>query len=448
MRGAIVGMTTSLARQNARKRHDSAPFLPSNSLLLGLGQPPARPALPPFSQSARCHVTHLPVALGHLGALCLPTGGAFVHRKRSARAAVVALAALIALGTAVAASGGGSQSRDDGDDSRAEPLVIGHRGASGYRPEHTLAAYKLAIEMGADYIEPDLVSTEDGVLVARHESEIGATTNVESDPEFAARRKTKTIDGVTITGWFTEDFTLAELKTLRAEERIPQLRPTNQAFDGLERIPTLQEVIDLAKEEGVGIYPETKHPTYFRRHRPLARGAARRDAERERLHEAQLARVHSVLRGQEPQGIEPNDQGADRPADQRRRQTVGLRARERPEDLCRPRDAAGLREVASYADGIGPNKNLLVPRDSSNRLLPPTQLARNARRADLVVHPWTFRRENSFLPEDFRQGNPTSPVYMLATGDFPAELELFYRLGIDGLFTDNPDVAVAVRATS
>jgi glycerophosphoryl diester phosphodiesterase len=127
-----------------------------------------------------------------------------VHRKRSARAAVVALAALIALGTAVAASGGGSQSRDDADDSRAKPLVIGHRGASGYRPEHTLVAYKLAIEMGADYIEPDLVSTQDGELVARHENEIGATTNVESDPEFAARRKTKTIDGVTITGWFTE----------------------------------------------------------------------------------------------------------------------------------------------------------------------------------------------------------------------------------------------------
>jgi glycerophosphoryl diester phosphodiesterase len=185
-----------------------------------------------------------------------------VHRKRSARAAVVAFAAMIALISAVAASGGDAQSRD-GDDSRAEPLVIGHRGASGYRPEHTLAAYKLAIEMGADYIEPDLVSTQDGVLVARHENEIGATTNVESHPEFADRRETKTIDGVSITGWFTEDFTLAELKTLRAEERIPQLRPANQAFDGLEQIPTLQEVIDLAQEHDVGIYPETKHPTYF-----------------------------------------------------------------------------------------------------------------------------------------------------------------------------------------
>ena len=144
------------------------------------------------------------------------------------------------------------------------PIVIGHRGASGYRPEHTLASYELAIEMGADYIEPDLVSTKDHVLVARHENDITATTNVADHTEFADRRTTKMIDGIAVTGWFTEDFTLAELKTLRAKERLPDVRPANTAFDGLYQIPTFQEVIDLAKRARVGIYPETKHPTYFR----------------------------------------------------------------------------------------------------------------------------------------------------------------------------------------
>ncbi|MGE3984658.1 MAG: glycerophosphodiester phosphodiesterase family protein, partial [Dehalococcoidia bacterium] len=151
------------------------------------------------------------------------------------------------------------------------PLIIAHRGASAYRPEHTLASYALAIEMGADFIEPDLVATRDGELVARHENEISGTTDVASRPEFAARRTTKQIDGVTMTGWFTEDFTLAELKTLRARERLPELRPANTAFDGEFPIPTLQEIIDLVRGvelstpgRRVGIYPETKHPTYFR----------------------------------------------------------------------------------------------------------------------------------------------------------------------------------------
>ena len=145
----------------------------------------------------------------------------------------------------------------------SSPSLIGHRGASGYRPEHTLAAYELAIEQGADYIEPDLVSTKDGVLVARHENEIGGTTDVADHPEFADRRTTKVIDGRPVTGWFTEDFTYKELRTLRAKERLPQVRPDNTAYDGEERIPTLDEVIKLARREGVGIYPETKHPTYF-----------------------------------------------------------------------------------------------------------------------------------------------------------------------------------------
>src|SRR3954454_13482610 len=143
------------------------------------------------------------------------------------------------------------------------PIVIAHRGASGYLPEHTLAAYELGARQGADYIEPDLVATRDGELVCRHENEISGTTDVAGHPEFAARRTTKTIDGVAVTGWFTEDFTLAELRTLRAKERIPDLRPENTAFDGLAQIPTFDEVIDLAQRYGVGVYPETKHPTYF-----------------------------------------------------------------------------------------------------------------------------------------------------------------------------------------
>ena len=152
----------------------------------------------------------------------------------------------------------------------AHPIVIAHRGASGYRPEHTLASYELAIEQGADFIEPDVVSTKDGVLVARHENEIGGTTDVAAHPEFADRRTTKVIDGVALTGWFTEDFTLDELRTLRARERLPEVRPGSAAFDGRFGIPTLQEIADLARREGerrgrtIGLYPETKHPTYFR----------------------------------------------------------------------------------------------------------------------------------------------------------------------------------------
>src|SRR3954462_7104232 len=158
------------------------------------------------------------------------------------------LAALAAAGAAAAAT---------------RPIVIGHRGAPAYRPEHTLASYRLAIQMGADYIEPDLVSTKDHQLVVRHENDITQTTDVAAHPEFAARKTTKIIDGVSHTGWFTEDFTLAELRTLRAVERLPDVRPANTAFNGLFQIPTFQEVIDLAKRNHVGIYPETKHPTYF-----------------------------------------------------------------------------------------------------------------------------------------------------------------------------------------
>jgi glycerophosphoryl diester phosphodiesterase len=326
------------------------------------------------------------------------------------------------------------------------PIVIGHRGASGYRPEHTLASYELAIDMGADYIEPDLVSTKDGVLVARHENDITGTTDVASHPEFASRKATKTIDGLPITGWFTEDFTLAELRTLRAKERLPELRVTNTAFDGLYQVPTLDEVIALAKRRKVGIYPETKHPTYFDSvglslEEPLVAALRRAGLDRPRspvfiqsFEVGNLKQLNGLTRVPLVQLLDATGKPYDFVVSGDPRTYA---------DLATPE---GLAEIATYADGVGVNKDLIVPRDAQNRLGTPTRLVRDAHQAGLIVHGWTFRRENSFLPEDFRAGNPASPVYLAATGDFPAELRLFYGLGIDGVFSDNPDVAVAVRA--
>jgi len=355
-------------------------------------------------------------------------------------------AALLALGlTQVAGAMAQPERVDKGG--RKLPLVIGHRGASGYRPEHTLASYRLAIGMGADFIEPDLVSTKDHVLVDRHENEISMTTDVADHPEFADRKTTKTIDGVSLTGWFTEDFTLAELRTLRAKERIPELRPDNTVLNGLYQVPTFQEVIDLAKRAGVGIYPETKHPTYF-------------DSIGLSLEEPLL----TALRANGYQGpkakvfIQSFETGNLKELNRR----SGLPLVQLLSDVGAPYDLVaagdprtyadlstpeGLAEIATYADGIGPSKNQIVPRDADQNLLEPTSLVDDAHRAGLLVHPYTFRNENNFLPADFRQGNPASPPaeYLRATGDAPAEYRLFFRLGVDGLFSDNPDTAVASR---
>jgi glycerophosphoryl diester phosphodiesterase len=366
-------------------------------------------------------------------------------RTITRRPTALLLAAVLLVGAMTQLAGAAAQPERVDKGGRRLPLVIGHRGASGYRPEHTLASYRLAIGMGADFIEPDLVSTKDGVLVARHENEISGTTDVAARPEFADRRATKTIDGVSLTGWFTEDFTLAELRTLRAKERIPDLRPDNTAFDGLYQVPTFQEVIDLAKRAGVGIYPETKHPTYF-------------DSIGLSLEEPLLA----TLRANGYQGpkakvfIQSFETGNLKELSRRTRlplvqllSDVGA-----PYDLVAagdPRTYAdlstpeGLAEIATYADGIGPSKNQIVPRDADGNLLEPTSLVDDAHKAGLLVHPYTFRNENNFLPADFRQGNPDSPVYLRATGDAPAEYRLFFRLGVDGLFSDNPDTAVASR---
>ncbi len=353
------------------------------------------------------------------------------------------LAAVLAPGIAGAVSA--AQRGGDGIAEAHRPIVIGHRGAAGYRPEHTIASYQLAIEMGADFIEPDLVSTKDHVLVARHENDITGTTDVADHPEFADRKTTKVVDGVSVTGWFTEDFTLAELRTLRAKERLPDVRPQNTAFDGLERIPTFQEVIDLAKRFDVGIYPETKHPTYFRGiglplEEPLlatlhANGLDRPDAKVfiQSFEVGNLKRLHGETKVPLIQLLD--DHG--RPFDFTQSGDPRTYA-----DLATP---AGLAEIATYARGIGPNKNLIVPRDSSNHLQQPTSLVRDAHRAGLLVHPFTFRNENTFLPADFRQGNPASPEFLRARGDSPAEFRLFFGLGVDGLFTDDSDTAVATR---
>jgi len=331
-------------------------------------------------------------------------------------------------------------------------IVIGHRGASGYRPEHTLAAYQLAIDLGADYIEPDLVSTRDGHLVARHENDISGTTDVASHPEFASRRATKIIDGVSITGWFTEDFTLAELKTLRARERLPALRTQNATFDARFEIPTFEEVIALAQRESrrlhrvIGIYPETKHPTYFQ-----GIGLALEEPLVRILDDAGLRGNHDAvfIQSFEVHNLQKLDRMTRLPLVQL------VDAAGAPFDFIATGDPrtyadlatpAGLREIASYADGIGVNKNRIIPRDATGKLLAPTTLIADAHANHLLVHSWTFRAENTFLPLDFQIGDRTSPLFAGLRGDFPAELKLFASLGLDGVFSDQPDVAVAVRS--
>ncbi len=326
------------------------------------------------------------------------------------------------------------------------PLVIGHRGASGYVPEHTLASYALAVLQGADYIEPDLVMTKDGQLVARHDNELGLTTDVAQRPEFADRRRTQTVDGVTLTGWFSEDFTLAEIKSLRAIERIPTIRPGNARLDGAFEVPTLQEIIDLVKslqisqQRVIGLYPETKHPTHFQQlglamERPLVRILARngyasrwspvyiQSFEVENL--KTLSRLTSLRLVQLLWADgQPYDQ-----------QVLGTGL-----TYAQMSTPAGLKAIALYAAGIGPEKSQIIPRDAAGNLTSPTRLVPDAHAAGLKVHPYTFRAENSFLPTDLRSSSDPQ-----ARGDLETEIRAFLDAGIDGLFIDQPDIAVKVR---
>lgn len=318
------------------------------------------------------------------------------------------------------------------------PIVIAHRGASGERPEHTIAAYRLAIEQGADFIEPDLVLTKDGVLVARHENEISETTDVADRPEFADRKTTKRIDGRDVVGWFTEDFTLAELKTLRARERLPQLRGTE--FDDQFDIPTFEEIlvflagVNKRRHGQVGVYPETKHPSYF-----AAIGLPHD------LPLLALLGAHGYRGRTAPVFIQSFEV----------RNLIDLRAKtdlpliqlvdasggpaDRPDmSYAAMTSPTGLKLIAAYADGIGPNKAMVIPRGALGSLGESTSLVRDAHAAGLKVHPWTFRRENYFLPLGDKGGiNPAGH------GDLGAEIDAYLKTGIDGLFSDNVREAVA-----
>ena len=329
-----------------------------------------------------------------------------------------------------------------------DPLLIAHRGASGYRPEHTLACYQLALDQGADYVEPDVVATADGELVVRHENEIGGTTDVASHPEFAARRTTKVVDGHRLTGWFTEDFTLAELKTLRAVERLPAVRPGNTVFDGHHPIATLAEVVALAarsqttRGRRVGVLAEVKHATYFAGlglgvEEPLldaleAGGyAAAEDPVVIQSFETQVLRrlaAQTTVR----LGQLVDDAGA--PADLRARGDQRGFA-----DLVTP---SGLAEIAQYADVLGLSKDLIIPRDAWGRLLAPTPLVAHAHRVGLEVYGWTFRRENRYLPLQFRSSADPTGV-----GDLRGEIATYLAAGMDSYITDNPDVGHLARRT-
>ena len=321
------------------------------------------------------------------------------------------------------------------------PLVIAHRGASGYRPEHTLEGYKLAIAQGADFIEPDLVITKDGVLVARHENYINDTTNVADHPEFASRKTTKTIDGKTLTGWFVEDFTLAEIKTLRARGRNRESRAFNDKF----QLVTFQEMIDLAREtkrdtgRTIGLYPETKHPSYFRSigmplEPPLlailkANGFQGRQAPII-IQSFEVANLKVLSKETEIRLMQLIDD-------------VGA-----PQDFIESHDPRtfadlvtpeGLREIAGYAQVLGVNKSLIFPRaDASVNGASPVDLVQEAHRDNLLVHCWTFRAENQYLPARFRRGSDPE-----TNGDLTGEVRMYFNHGVDGVFTNHPDLAVA-----
>lgn len=340
---------------------------------------------------------------------------------------------------------------------RAAPIVIGHRGASGYVPEHTLVSYFIAMEQGADYIEPDLVSTGDGALIARHENEIGGTTDVERHPQFASRRTRKVIDGKAVEGWFTEDFTLAEIKTLRARERIARIRPGNARLDGQLEIPTLGEILSLvrtletrremaarargsARPPPIGVYPETKHPTYFERcglalEAPLLAVLAQYGYPGENapifiqsFETANLQALRRKTRIRLVQLIEESGAPYDLAADGDSRTY---------RDLITP---PGLAKIAKYAAAIGVAKGLVIPREADDSLGRPTSLVPEAHAAGLDVHAWTFRAENQFLPAPLKSGSDPA-----AAGNVEAEVEVYLEAGIDGFFIDQPADGVRAR---
>ena len=327
-------------------------------------------------------------------------------------------------------------------------IVVGHRGASALRPEHTLASYQKAIDDGADFIEPDLVSTKDGVLVARHENEIGGTTNVSVLSQFADRKKTKIIDGTSLTGWFTEDFTLSELNQIKARERIPALRPDNVQYNDQFNIPTLEQIIELAenhyKKTGkvVGLYIETKHPTYFQKQNlsledPILKTLAKYQYTRDiapiylqsfevnnlKYFKDQLT-LHKTLKYAKI--IQLYDEKALSPADfvaQGIKTTYG--------DMA---TAQGLTDVAKYANGVGPWKPYIF----NETYTAPSDFVKNAHAVNLKVHPYTFRPENNFLANNLKCSTATTDASKRCETGANKEYEMYFKAGVDGIFTDDP----------
>lgn len=319
------------------------------------------------------------------------------------------------------------------------PIIIGHRGASGERPEHTRVAYELAIEQGADYIEPDLVLSKDGILMVRHENEISQTTNVSTKRQFADRFTTKIIDGQEISGWFTEDFTYNELKTLRAKERLAELRPANRDYDNEFSIMSFEEVLKfiqrMEQKTGrvIGVYPEMKHPSYFKSiglpHQETLLKQLNifgyRDASDavfiqsfevgplKTLSNATDIRLVQLVHDEYPPPDRPNITA---------------------EAMISP---AGLKRIAAYADAIGAAKSLVIGRNLLGRLDTPTSLVKNAHDNGLLVHIWTMRAENYFLPEGMK-----SSLNLRELGDLKSEIRAYRDAGVDGFFTDHPGLAL------
>lgn len=367
--------------------------------------------------------------------------------KRITSFVILGTTGMLAMGAAI----GTATADQDRRNGRAEqaPIVIAHRGASGYLPEHTLAAYSVAMLQGADFIEPDLVMTKDGRLVARHDNVLDLTTDVAGRPEFADRRTTKMVDGVAITGWFSEDFTLAEIKQLRAVERIPDARPANARFDGQFAVPTLEEIVELvqatekATGRRIGIYPETKHPTHFdslglSMEEPLVKVLHKYGYEGKRnqvyiqsFETANLKDLRRMTRiplvqllwlAGKPYDVEAA--GGTLTYDQ----------------MATPQ---GLAQIATYADGVGPEKYyFIIPLDGAGNLNPAnaTRFVHDAHAVGLKVHPYTFRAENRFLPVNYRVGADPN-----ARGNIEAEMAVFLATGIDGFFADQTDVGVRAR---
>lgn len=352
-------------------------------------------------------------------------------------------------------SGAAAVAADVGRAQPKRPLLLAHRGASALRPEHTLGSYARAIEDGADFIEPDLVPTKDGVLVARHENNIAETTDVASRPEFAARKTVKTIDGARQEGWFTEDFTLAEIKTLRAKERLGKMRPESQGYDGQFQIVSFEEIADFVAAEAaargriIGLIPEVKHSTYF-----AGIGLPQEERLLERIGKSDyLKRAPIIIQSFETGNLKALKPKVQTLGNVQLMQLIGD-PKESPADLAAAGikrsyldmvTPAGLANIAAYADYVAPSLRMIIPLDADQRLGKPTGLVEAAHKVGLKVGVWTFRPENSFLAADFR--NKDGDAARNPTGSI-AEIRRYLATGLDAFFTDDPALGRAAIMAS